>query len=344
MRHKDSGIFLRYKRLSCRIADTLHPLGEQATPKGFRGRTLIDNRCWITPATLVQEPDQPLSALMEWFPARESSGSAAKARLVHVVNLYPPHAAEDNAQSDAIAAIRTAMGAISGPVVAVNVQEASHSDQTPNGFIKGRLLERTIQDIVPASRPFPLLFDILASGAGETKADDVLIFTNSDICPLPHFYSSIRELLAHGFDAITINRRTVGERRAFGSSSPLVFAETGLPHGGYDCFVFRRELFDRFIASTACVGAPGVAMSLVYNMVVAAQRMLMLTNVSLTYHFGNDRIWNSDKFEVLTEHNHRQYLGVVKALAGSPGNLERLGQFVTKFQSPPAVRELISQS
>lgn len=62
-------LFLRHKRLTCRIADTLHPLGEPATPRAFRGRVLDDRRPWLGGQILVQAPGQPLGLLADWFPA-----------------------------------------------------------------------------------------------------------------------------------------------------------------------------------------------------------------------------------------------------------------------------------
>lgn len=105
-------------------------------------------------------------------------------------------------------------------------------------------LTRTVQDVgdFQIPRPLPLLFDVLELGAAAAKPQDFLIYTNSDICLQPYFYGAVRQLISAGYDAITINRRTFGDQRT-GPLDPLMMAEVGQPHKGYDCFVFSKKSF-----------------------------------------------------------------------------------------------------
>lgn len=47
----------------------------------------------------------------------------------------------------------------------------------------------------------------------------------------------------------------------------------------------------------ALIGVPGVARGLLFNMIAQATCMLILRNVALTYHFGDDRTWRSPELE-----------------------------------------------
>jgi hypothetical protein len=168
------------------------------------------------------------------------------------------------------------------------------------------------------------------------EPDDHVIYSNADICTHEYFYECVQELLAFGFDAITINRRTVGRSGGFPAQSKLPLAETGLVHQGFDCFVFRRGMYDRFAKNLACLGAGWVARGLLYNMVSHSEQMLMLKNVSLTYHYGNDLPWNRDDASDYLRHNFAQMHAVLVSLSQDPQAHERLTAFCQNHREPAA--------
>lgn len=339
VRRRDDQTLLRYRRIDCTIADTLHPMGERATLTKFRGRPLRDNDAWLTENVLCQAADQPLSTLLDYAPQQFDAARAASVQLVHAINLYPEPPEAEPVQDAVVSSMREAGG--DALTTLVNVQAATDPDLTPPGFLHGRHLTRSITDIEKFDRPrqLPLLFDILDRAAELAGPDDYIIYTNADICLRPYFYQCIRDLIALGFDAITVNRRTVGDRACYPSSS-LSSADAGLYHGGFDCFVLPKAAYTSYTRSQACIGmGGGMARSLLYNMVARASHMLMLKNVMLTYHFGNDRAWSSDIYADYAEFNRRQFLTVLDRLAQQEPARRRLQEFCIAHREPQVARD-----
>jgi len=340
VRRRDDMTFLRYRRIDCTIADTLHPMGEEATLQKFRGRHLRDEDAWATENVLCQAVDQPLSTLLDYAPQRYDATRAASVRLVHVVNLFPEQPGFEPVQDAVVASMREA--AACGGVTLVNVQAATEPDLTPPGFARATELTRSVADLSTFDRPqpLPLLFDILDKAAELAESDDYIIYTNADICLRPYFYHSIRDLITLGFDAITVNRRTIGDRASYPVGSSLAYAETGLDHRGFDCFVFQKAAYADYVRSQTCIGkGGGMARSLLYNMVARAESMVMLKNVALTYHFGNDRTWASSIYDDYTEFNRRQFLTVLDRLAEKEPARRRLQAFCSAHREPQAARD-----
>ena len=340
VRRWDDATFLRYRRVDCIIADTLHPKGELVTPATFRGRRLRDRDSWLTKNVLCQAADQPLSTLLDYAPRTRHAPGRADFGLVHLLNLYSAPSESRAVQNAVTASMREAQSADQNPVSLVNVQAETDPDLTPEGFRRARNINRTVLDLGTFGRakPLPLLFDILERGAELAGSDDFIIYTNSDICLQPHFYRCIRDLIALGFDAITVNRRTFGDRQHFPEGSSLVRAETGLNHRGFDCFVFPKSAFNTYVRNYACLGIGSVARGLLYNMVARAEAMVMLKNVALTYHFGNERRWDSPALADYTTFNHREYLRVLDGLAVDKKAGQRLQAFCRAHQEPKLAR------
>lgn len=174
-------------------------------------------------------------------------------------------------------------------------------------------LSRSVLDVetFAAPRRLPLLFDLLEPARRRTA--DYVVFTNTDICLVPGFYRAVNRLLDYGFDGLVINRRTVASYAYDPSLSPVIAADWGTPHEGYDCFVFPRCLLERFQPTQACVGAGGVMRSLIYNLVAECERLLLLADVHLTYHIGLDRAWA--QFPDYVDHNWREAIVLLRSLA-----------------------------
>jgi FkbM family methyltransferase len=343
VRRRDDMIFLRYRRIDCTIADTLHPMGEQATLQKFRGRYLRDDDAWATENVLCQAVDQPLSTLLDYAPQRYDATRAASVRLVHAVNLFPEQPGSDPVQDVVAASMREA--AACGGVTLVNVQAATDPDLTPPSFARATELTRSVADLKTFDRPqpLPLLFDILDRASEFAESDDYIIYTNADICLRPYFYRCIRDLIGLGFDAITVNRRTIGDRACYPVGSSLALAEAGLEHKGFDCFVFRKAAYTTYVRSQTCIGrGGGMARSLLYNMVARAECMVMLKNVALTYHFGNDRTWASAMYSDYTEFNQQQFLTVLDRLVEREPARGRLQAFCIAHREPQVARDRMS--
>jgi len=202
-------------------------------------------------------------------------------------------------------------------------------DYASKYFDRTFTLERSAKDIgsFGTERPLPLLFDIIGGAAAHSA--DYVVFTNVDICPVPHFYRTLDGLLARGFDGLVVNRRTLTGWPADPMMVDLMAADPGKPHEGYDCFVFARERLSRFIDTKALVGTGGVMQSLIYNLVATSQRLLFLGDVHLTYHLGDDKVWTAPHLRDYIEHNWTEAIGLLQQLATA--NPSRFRDFCRGF-------------
>ncbi|MBI1286623.1 MAG: hypothetical protein GC178_03500 [Flavobacteriales bacterium] len=148
-------------------------------------------------------------------------------------------------------------------------------------------LDRDVTDIHPFEKQMhlPLLFDILNRAYSESDAD-YIIYSNVDIGVQPHFYETVLELIDQGFDAFMINRRRIPAKFHSVEEMEQMFAEKGLKHPGFDCFVFKRELFPKFSLENVCIGVPYVEMTLSQNLFCFAQNPKVFTDEFLTFHIG----------------------------------------------------------
>ena len=245
---------------------------------------------------------------------------------MHLVNPFhsPGGDCDDRTQALTYETMRRARNfAADLPVHLAAVVAETERDCVPEGFDLAGTLNRTIDRIARLEhpRPLPLLFDILAEGCryaaglagqqGDAPEDVFVIYSNADICLMPHFYRSVASLVAHGFDAMTINRRTIPDHLREPGSLSRMYAEFGESHPGYDCFVFPLAHFDRFVRSDAFIGGDFVARNLLYNMVAASTNMLMLRQAHLTFHVGNEKQWQDPRYKDYRDFNMRQAIGII---------------------------------
>ncbi len=167
----------------------------------------------------------------------------------------------------------------------------------PDGLIPTPDLDRTLKDVsgIEEGKHLPLLADVLTRAAEISNAA-FIVYSNMDIVPVPWFYNSVAALLdLHKCDALIVNRRRVDESLI--ASPDLLFAEAGLPHPGYDCFILRRELVPRLMLGAVAVGAPGVGFMLAHNLFLVANKCVVEADKHLTVHAGFDIIqkWKGER-------------------------------------------------
>lgn len=336
--HKYNTQILRWSGIDCDIEDTLHPLGEGATPANFRARHIRNDPQWLAPNVLCQHPDQPLGMLARSFPKPPRPLDISTTRLAHVINAFsrPGDAAHKRIMQLTLDSLIQARDLDQGPVQLVGVVQHDDHVSLPESFSIAPVLTRTVSDVVSFQTPvpLPLLFDILDKGVHEASDAEYIIFSNLDICLVPHFYRAVRELLRFGFDALTINRRLLDKSLLdMDSVASLHLGDLGLPHAGFDCFVFRRDAYHRFMRNNACIGQGAVMRGLLYNMVAHSNRMLMLKNCHFTYHFGNDETWRDSTSEYW-RHNLREAHGVLRNLCSDDIRRARLESFCVRHKEP----------
>ena len=188
-------------------------------------------------------------------------------------------------------------------------------EMVPEGFEVRRYLDRSVLDLhdFQVPRKLPLLADLLQSLHNHSSAD-WLVFTNSDIALMPYFYSSLQSVIRDGYDAFVINRRTISACWTSISQIPMMYADVGEPHVGYDCFVFHRDLFKEFNLRDVCVGAAWVGRTLLANMVACSNRFREYRDLHLTFHLGDNRSWRNPHLMDYTRHNQEVYFRIFPEL------------------------------
>jgi hypothetical protein len=173
-------------------------------------------------------------------------------------------------------------------------------------------LERSVLDLgtFQKKRKLPLIKDILDRLYEATDAD-YLIYTNVDIALMPHFYVSVNQLIDQGYDAFVINRRTISNAYRQSQHIPLMYAQAGKSHPGHDCFVFKRDVYPDYYLGNVCIGATEVGKTLNLNLICHANRFKEFKYLHLTFHIGDDRIWQSPANSDYCIHNENELFRVV---------------------------------
>lgn len=304
----------------------------------------VETSEWLADNVLCQSQGQPLAPLLAKH--AEPLVRSGPISLVHVVNLFSVGGDLDDVQRMTVDSMRRAAAtdlARDGKVTLVQVGASTDRGLGVDGFANAAMLERDSRDLARFGkpRPLPLLFDVLERGADLAGPDDFVVFTNADICLQPHFYGVVRSILSSGFDAITINRRTLPELSEM-QGDLMHFAEPGKYHRGFDCFVFSKVAFEEFIRSDCIVGMPAVARPLLYNMVARSKRMLMLKDVCLTYHFGNDRSWKQEDYSDYRMHNLNACMATIEKLSEAESVRACLEAFCLNHNEPKIVRRFFT--
>ncbi|HLK13203.1 MAG TPA: hypothetical protein VKT78_00225, partial [Fimbriimonadaceae bacterium] len=164
---------------------------------------------------------------------------------------------------------------------------------------------------------------------------EFVVLSNVDIHFQPFVYRALAALIGQGYDVITTNRRTIDASAEPEHFWPLMMAERGSDHPGFDCFVFPVSLFERFAPSYCCCGASHAMRSLLFNLVAHATRFLMLTTAQLSFHVGDDRYWSDPAFEDYTSFNYDQAKQAILSLSKEPSVAARLYDFIVAQEGWP---------
>lgn len=165
----------------------------------------------------------------------------------------------------------------------------------PKYFIKTPDLNRSILDFGDfiIKRKLPLIKDIL-DRLNQASDSDYFIYTNVDIAVMPHFYVVIAELIAQGYDGFVINRRTISQNYKNPQELPLMYAEVGAKHPGYDCFIFSKKSYQNFYLFNTFIGSSPIGSCLLINLYYTSKSFKVFKDLHLTFHIGDDRFWKSE--------------------------------------------------
>ncbi len=289
---------------------------------------------------LRQAPGQSLVELLqrEAPDAMRLPRPACRHRFLHLVNPYSCGAGSeaDRTQRLTFATMSQARELAEDRVaVAVRAVCFPEEERYARQFFEDvRFLNRSVLDVAQfrVPRKLPLLFDVLAAAAAGPA--DYCIFTNVDICLVPWFYQFVAALVDLGFDAVTVNRRTLRHYSWEQGLGPLHLVEMGELHPGFDCFIFAADLVRQLQRTDSCIGAGWVMRSLLYNLVAASRNMLMLTDCHATYHLGRDEAWNRPELQDYIDFNMRQAQAVLNHHARDPERRARLRSFCANHPEP----------
>jgi hypothetical protein len=196
----------------------------------------------------------------------------------------------------------------------------------PEYFKQTRDLTRSVLDIrgFKIPRKLPLVKDILDLLYDSTTDEyKYLIYTNVDIGLQPYFYETIATIAVQGYDAFIVNRRTIPDLYRHPAELPLIWGEMGESHKGWDCFVFKRNLYPRFRLGTTCIGTGWFGRVMITNMASLAQRFKIFTDLHLTFHIGNEKLWKSEKYSDYLHHNLDECRKILEAFERELGPFDR---------------------
>lgn len=261
-------------------------------------------------------------------------------KIAHIVNPVLVGESSDLfvAQPITFETMRIARGFAAGKVD-VELYSAQYPEDhplVPDDLGRTPDLERSIMDYGNFSRPrkLPIFRDILDRLHGATDAD-YMIYTNVDIGLQPHFYLAVDQFITEGFDAFVINRRTISDRYSDIRHLPMIYAEIGEPHRGWDCFVFPRASYPQYRLGSVCIGVPRADLALISSMVAFATHFREFKNQHLTFHLGNERAWRSTTFADYADHNTTEALRILSELETERSPFDRTsppGSFLFKHR------------
>lgn len=196
----------------------------------------------------------------------------------------------------------------------------------PECFGRTADLERSVFDIknFRKKRKLALIGDILDKLYDASPDADYMIYTNVDIALQPYFYTSVMEIINMGYDSFVINRRTIPGRYQHIGDIPMMYTEIGISHKGYDCFVFKREMYPKFILGDICIGTAWIGRTLLANMVMLGNKFKEFRDRHITFHIGDTLSWRNEEYRDYFLHNREEYQKIFAHLESSHGSLESI--------------------
>lgn len=211
--------------------------------------------------------------------------------FAHIINLFDPQKTSDLklAQEVTVASMIRAKAEAKNDCLVELLSCQTNRDRhlVSNEFRCTEDLERSVlnQSQFQKQLELPILSDILDRLYNDSDAE-YLIFTNVDIGVQPNFYQKINEFIDAGHDAFMINRRRIPAKFSSVDELEKMYLEKGLKHPGFDCFVFKRELYPKFALADVCIGVPFIGITLSQNVFCFAENPKVYTDEYLTFHIG----------------------------------------------------------
>ncbi len=234
----------------------------------------------------------------------------------HIINIV---SAAENAELEkiqriTIESIRRAKQYLNSGVTVETIAAIGSNSSADVGFAeRTAVLRRNVGDVssFSTSRNLPIVSDILDEGV-KASAAEYIVFSNADIALTPWFYNAITEFLKRGHDALVINRRRI-PARLIDQPFEVMLAHAGSEHIGFDCFVFKKSLHNKFVKTNICIGIPMAGGDIFHNIFTFAENPVLLANQHLTFHLGIDLVksWGNSEYYA---HNRKEFRTLLKKL------------------------------
>jgi hypothetical protein len=195
-----------------------------------------------------------------------------------------------------------------------------------NNFRVANINKPNSRDVIKVGPRIPLVADILSS-FGEGHDRDLFVLSHPDIAVQPFFYEYLAHLAKESGKAGSIVRRTLPMGLLYERDWGAIYAHSGQPHSGHDCFFFPPESVKKLEVGKLYLGTPPTARVLMLNLRLLDIGFKVYRDQSATFHFGDDRDWKSNENRVLLSRmNLNEARSVVKTLKEvyPPDKVEKL--------------------
>ena len=91
----------------------------------------------------------------------------------------------------------------------------------------------------------------------------------------------------------------------------MMYASIGDKHPGFDCFIYKRDLYPNFELGNTILGANWIGRVLLANIVAYASKYKIFENEHLTFHIGDDRSWQNPQNNQFHEKNRSELLKIL---------------------------------
>jgi hypothetical protein len=249
-------------------------------------------------------------------------------KIAHIVNpvIVPPSSDLYIAQPITFESMKVARDEAAGrvDVQLFSAQFKEDIPLIPPFLIRTPDLDRSILYFASFKKvkKLPLIKDILDRLYQNSDAE-YLVYTNVDIALQPHFYTEVNNLLNKGYDALVINRRTISAAYKSVQELPMMYKDHGKKHPGYDCFIFKRDLYPTFKLGRVVIGTNRIGLTLITNLISYSRKMKILGNSHLTFHIGEERAWRDSLLDDYAQFNRAEYLTVSKMIRSDIGRFAK---------------------
>jgi hypothetical protein len=248
-------------------------------------------------------------------------------KIVHIVN--PVKVAKNNqlfaAQLITFQSMKRAKGQANltdFELIQCCTQYREDEEVIPAHFQRLSNLKNSVDNVNPKlkGRKLPLIKDILYK-TDEIENVDFIIYTNVDIALMPFFYDSVFEYIKEGHDFISINRRRLENKYDTAEQLPMMYAELGKSHPGFDCFIFKQSLLKKLHLDGICVGVPFLEVSLLHNLLAFSENPKIIFDKHLSFHIGMSVLaFNKDSYY---QHNRHTYFNKIYPIIKSKFDLNK---------------------